>query len=128
MLPTIFPMDRLHVREATPDDLVPGAIVTFPNSRREMVAHRILQVEGTPPQLVEVRGDGQTRAEWIEARSIVHVVLAVEGALGRWRVAGRRGRLWSKLALSDRTPVLVPLALLLWRGLRLYRASRSPGV
>lgn len=101
MLPSILPSDRLIVRRVGPDDLSPGAIVTFPDGRGRMVAHRVLRVVGTPPTLVEVRGDSQRRSEWLEPSSLVHVVVSVDGYLGRWTANGFRGRLWRRLALCS---------------------------
>lgn len=110
MLPTIYPRDRVRVRVPTFGELRPGALVAFPGPD-SVVCHRIVATEPREDGLwLEVRGDAQTKSEWVHERAIAFVVVEVEGRLGRWTADGPRGRAAALLALA-RSPLLSRLRL-----------------
>lgn len=100
MLPTLYPHDRLYLREARPSDLVVGAIVAFPG-RGRVVCHRVVGAERRADgRWLELRGDAQAHGEWAREDAIAWTLVEVDGRLGRWRVDGRRGRALTWLALG----------------------------
>lgn len=101
MLPSIYPGDRLHVRETRAPDLIPGTVVAFPGSAR-VTCHRIVGTEDRADgRWLLVRGDAQTHAEWVREDAVAWTLVEVDGRLGRWYADGARGRVLAWLALGS---------------------------
>jgi len=81
MGPTLVEGDRVEVRRASREEVVPGDLVVFPRAGA-LTVHRLLRLRRD--RFLEM-GDGQGRGNWQPWPPAVGLVLAVDGSDGVWR-------------------------------------------